>query len=52
MYKIANNSALTDLDEQDQNTAIECILREQIERFGKPSEYLDTWSRFLKEEVM
>ena len=48
----ANNSALTDLDEQDQNTAIECILREQIERFGKPSEYLDTWSRFLKEEVM
>lgn len=48
----ANNSALTDLDEQDQNTAIECILREQIERFGKPSEYLDTWNRFLKEEVM
>lgn len=48
----ANNSALADLDEQDQNTAVECILREQIERFGKPSEYLDTWSRFLKGEVM
>lgn len=48
----ANNSALTDLDEQDQNTAVECILREQIERFGKPSEYLDTWSSFLKGEVM
>ena len=48
----ANNSALADLDEQDQNTAVECILREQIERFGKPSEYLDTWSSFLKGEVM
>ena len=48
----ANNSALADLDEQDQNTAVECILREQIERFGKPSEYLDTWNSFLKGEVM
>lgn len=48
----ANNSALANLDEQEQNTAIECILREQIERFGKPSEYLDTWSSFLKGEVM
>lgn len=48
----ANNSALADLDEQDQNAAVECILREQIERFGKPSEYLDTWSSFLKGEVM
>lgn len=48
----ANNSALADLDEQEQNTAVECILREQIERFGKPPEYLDIWSRFLKGEVM
>lgn len=48
----ANNSALADLNEQDQNVAVECILREQIERFGKPSEYLDTWRKFLKREVM
>lgn len=47
-----NDSILSDLDEQDQNMAIECILREQIERFGKPAEYLDTWNRFLKGEVM
>lgn len=48
----ANDSALADLDEQKQNMAVECILREQIERLGKPSEYLDTWNSFLKGEVM
>ena len=48
----ANDSALADLDEQKQNMAVECILREQIERLGKPAEYLDTWNSFLKGEVM
>lgn len=48
----ANESVLSDLDEQDQNIAVECILREQIKRFGRPEEYLDTWNRFLKGGVM
>ena len=48
----SNDSALSALDEQEQNIAVECILREQIERYGKPAEYLDTWNKFLKGEVM
>lgn len=48
----ANQSILAELDESSQNRAIECILREQIQRFGKPVEYLDTWEKFLKGEVM
>ena len=48
----ANKSALSDLNEQDQNTAVECILREQIDRFGKPEKYLDIWDSFIKGEVM
>lgn len=47
-----NDSALADLDEQDQIIAVECILQEQINRFGKPSRYLDIWRNYLKGEVM
>ena len=47
-----NDSALADLDEQDQINAVECILQEQINRFGKPSRYLDIWRNYLKGEVM
>ena len=47
----AQESLLADLDFSSQNKAIECILREQIEKYNKPAEYLDTWKEFLKGEV-
>lgn len=43
---------LADLEKTDQNNAVECILREQIERYNKPAEYLNIWNRFVKGEVM
>lgn len=52
VFIYANNSVLAELAEADQNTALECILREQIERFDKPTHYLDTWDKFLRGEVM
>ncbi len=52
IWLYANNSALADLNEENKNTAVECILREQVERFGKPSEYLDAWNNFVKGEVI
>lgn len=48
----AKDSLIAELDESNQNVAIECILREQIERYSKPKEYLDTWNNFLRREVM
>ena len=48
----ADNSILSQLDEVSQNRIIECILREQIIRFNKPKEYLDTWYKYLSGEVM
>ncbi|WP_251491815.1 hypothetical protein [Otoolea muris] len=51
-FVYANDSILAGLDRIAQNTVLECILREQIERYGRPAEYLETWRRFLKEEVM
>lgn len=51
-FTYANGSLLAELDEAIQNVAIECILREQIERYNKPKEYLDTWNNFLRGEVM
>jgi len=45
------NSDLADLGETEQNIVAECILREQIARYNKPTEYLDTWNKFLQGEV-
>ncbi len=52
VFLYSGNSGIADLDEMSQNTIIECILREQIERFNKPKEYLETWYSFLRGEVM
>ena len=52
VFVYAQDSLLADLDISNQNKAIECILREQIERYGKPAEYLNTWNEFVKKEVM
>lgn len=52
VFVYAQDSLLADLDTLKQNKAIECILREQIERYEKPAEYLNTWNEFLKKEVM
>lgn len=46
------DSELFGLSEDEQNLVAECILREQITRFGKPSEYLETWDRYLDGEVI
>lgn len=46
------DSLLSELDTSKQNIAIECVLREQIERYEKPAEYLNIWNEFLKKEVI
>lgn len=48
VFLYAQDSLLANLNPLDQNRAVECILREQIERYGKPTEYLNTWNEFLK----
>lgn len=45
------NSFLSELDETMQNTLLECVLREQIIRYDKPDEYLETWYKYIKGEV-
>ena len=40
------------LSEQIQNEIIECIIREQVSRYGKPIEYLEKWKQYLGEEVI
>lgn len=52
VFLYAQDSLLANLNPLDQNRAVECILREQIERYGKPTEYLNTWNEFLKKEVI
>ena len=51
VFLYAQDSLLADFDSFHQNKAIECILREEIERNHKPEEYLDIWNEFLKKEV-
>ena len=48
----SDDSFLIDFDENLQNTVAECILREQIVRYDKPDEYLETWYKFINGEVM
>jgi len=40
------------LNENFQNIAVECILMEQIRRYGKPDDYLTQWYKYLEGEVM
>lgn len=51
-FVYAEKSVIADLDEEKQNQVVECILREQIARHDKPDEYLETWYKFLKGEVL
>lgn len=48
----SGNDELLELSEEAQNQVVECILREQISRFDKPGEYLDTWNKYLRGDVM
>ena len=48
----ADDSILSDLSEEKQNQIAECILREQIARYDKPDEYLETWYKYTKGEVV
>lgn len=52
VFIYAQDSLLEGLAVEKQNKAIECILQEQIERYRKPMEYLDTWKEFVKGEVI
>lgn len=52
VFIYAQDSLLEGLAVEKQNKAIECILCEQIERYHKPMEYLDTWKEFVKGEVI
>ena len=47
----SEDSITSDFDESEQNRIVECILREQIARYDKPDEYLETWHKFIKGEV-
>ncbi len=51
-FVYAEGSVLSEFDEDSQNTLVECILREQIQRFEKPEQYLETWRQFVKGEVV
>lgn len=44
----SEGSPIAELNEADRNMAVECILREQIERFDMPTDYLKTWREFQK----
>ncbi|SDB13819.1 ATP-binding protein [Butyrivibrio sp. INlla16] len=51
VFVSANDSMIELLDENEQNQVLECVLREQIERYGRPQEYLETWNKYLRGEV-
>ena len=51
-FLYADDSVVANLDQFSQNQIAECILREEIERFDKPNEYLETWYKYTKGEVI
>lgn len=52
IFLYSNDTIFDNMDESEKNIIIECILREQIERFNKPKEYLEMWENFLRGEVI
>ena len=48
----SENSIVSDFPEEKQNKIVECILREQIARYDKPDEYLETWYKYIRGEVL
>ena len=51
-FLYSENSKVADLDEANQNQIIECILLGEIERYDEPDEYLETWYRYKRGEVL
>lgn len=51
-FVYSGDGVVSDLTKEQQNTIIECILREQIARYDKPDEYLTIWHKFIKGEVI
>lgn len=51
VYLYSDNSVVSEFPGEKQNEIMECILVEQIDRYGKPDEYLDTWHKFVRGEV-
>ncbi len=52
MLIYAEGSFVSDFEEAEKNRIAECILREQIVRYDKPDEYLETWYKYIKGEVI
>ncbi len=52
VFVYSGDGVVSDLTKEQQDTIIECILREQIARYDKPDEYLTIWSKFVKGEVI
>jgi hypothetical protein len=52
VFVYSSKLAISELPEYVQNTVIECILREQVVRYDKPDEYLETWYKYINGEVM
>lgn len=48
----AEGASLSEFNENEQNVIVECILREQVARYDKPDEYLETWQKYIRGEVM
>jgi len=51
-FVYAEDSLVSDLELEKQNMIAECILREQIVRYDKPDEYLETWYKYISGEVV
>lgn len=47
----ATSSPLKDMDTDMQNVILECIIKAQIVRYGKPESYVDKWRYFVREDV-
>ena len=51
-FVYSEDSIISDFPEEKQNIIAECILREQIARYDKPDEYLETWYKYVNGEVV
>lgn len=52
IYLYSDGSVINDLPENHQNYIMECIIREQIVRYDKPDEYIETWQKYVRGEVI
>ena len=51
VFLYSGGAIASEFPEKEQNEIAECILREQIARYDKPDEYLETWYKYIRGEV-